>query len=51
MKTIELSYEGTVFNKIAGNESKAMYYNEKLNNLLIVTTDEKAEMQKITLKV
>ncbi|MEK5331875.1 hypothetical protein [Lysinibacillus sp. FSL W8-0992] len=46
MKTIELSYEGTVFNKIAGNESKAMYYNEKLNNLLIVTTDEKAEMQK-----
>lgn len=46
MKKIELSYEGTVFNKIAGNEKKAMYYNEELNNLLIVTTDEKEEEEK-----
>ncbi|MBU7593549.1 hypothetical protein [Metabacillus halosaccharovorans] len=46
MKKIELSYEGTVFNRIAGNEKKAMYYNERLNNLLIVTTDEKAEVLK-----
>ncbi|MDQ0976504.1 hypothetical protein QFZ31_006382 [Neobacillus niacini] len=46
MKKIELSYEGTVFNKIAGNEKKAMYYNVELNNLLIVTTDEKAEEEK-----
>ena len=46
MKKIELIYEGTVFNKIAGNEKKAMYYNEELNNLLIVTTDVKAEVLK-----
>lgn len=45
MNKIELSYQGTVFNKIAGNEKKAMYYNEELNNLLIVTTDEKAEIE------
>ncbi|MDG4850617.1 hypothetical protein [Peribacillus frigoritolerans] len=47
MKTIQLSYEGTVFNKIAGNDKKAMFYNEELNNLLIVTTDKKTEMQKM----
>lgn len=46
MYKFELPYEGTVFNKIAGNEKKAMYYNEELNNLLIVTTDEKAEVLK-----
>ncbi|WP_028393611.1 hypothetical protein [Bacillus cihuensis] len=46
MNKIELTYEGTVFSKIAGNEKKTMYYNEDLNNLLIVTTDEKVEMQK-----
>lgn len=45
MQKIILSYEGTVFKKIAGNEKKAMYYNEELNNLLIITTDEKAEIE------
>lgn len=45
MEKIQFSYEGTVFNKIGGNEKKSMYYNKELNNLLIVTTDEKAEIE------
>jgi len=42
MKKIHTN-EGTVFNKIVGDEQKAMYYNEKLNNLIIVTTDTKED--------
>lgn len=45
MKKIELSYEETEFNKIAGDSKKALYYNEELNNLLIITTDTKAEIE------
>lgn len=39
MKTITLGLEGTEFNQIAVDGENAVYYNDELNNLIIVRTD------------
>lgn len=39
MKKITLSLEGTEFNQIAVDGENAVYYNDELNNLIIVRTD------------
>jgi hypothetical protein len=43
MKNIQLTHEGLVFSKLDGDEKKAIYYNEELNNLIIVATDAMEE--------
>lgn len=39
MQKITLGLEGTEFNQIVANGENAVYYNDELNNLIIVRTD------------